>query len=248
MKKLLLFFILLSSLLHASTINIALAANVSYAIEDLVDTFHNSYPDTQVNITLGSSGKLTTQIKYGAPYDLFLSANMAYPFVLYKENLTLTKPRVYAKGTLILLSHKNRDFTQGLNIIENPEIKSIAIANPRTAPYGIATKELLLNTKQYKKIQHKLVFGESVSQTVAYTARSTDIGFIAKSALFSKQMQGFTQGKNWIDLDTSLYTPIEQGVVLLKHAQANKDAKAFYDFLFTQDAKEIFRKYGYIVK
>jgi molybdate transport system substrate-binding protein len=248
MKKLLLTFIFFTSLLNASSINLALAANVSYAIDDLVSAFHKLHPNTTVNVTLGSSGKLTAQIKYGAPYDVFLSANMAYPIAVYKENLTLTKPRVYAKGTLILLSNKPRDFSQGVNIIQSSKIKSIAMANPRTAPYGMATKEFLTNIKLYNKVKSKFVFGESVSQTVAYTARATDIGFIAKSALFSKQMKKFTKGKNWIDLDATLYTPIKQGIVLLKHASTNQDAKAFYDFILSAEAKKIFKKYGYIVQ
>ena len=238
----------MGSLLNASVVNVALAANVSYAVEDLVDAFHKIHPHTKVNITLGSSGKLTAQIKYGAPYDIFLSANMDYPDALYKERLALTKPIVYAKGTLVLLSNRSRDFSKGINIVEDTSIKSIAIANPKTAPYGMATKELLLNEKLYKKIKSKLVFGESVSQTVAYTARATDIGFIAKSALFSKQMKKFYKEKNWIDLDPTLYTPIKQGIILLKHAQDNHEAKTFYDFLLSQEAKEIFSKYGYIVK
>lgn len=246
MKKLLFFIFILGSITQASSINLALAANVSYAIDDLILAFHKQHPQIKVNVTLGSSGKLTTQVMHGAPYDILMSANMNYPAKLYERKLTLTKPLIYAKGSLILLSNKKRDFTKGLHLLEDKSIKTIAVANPKTAPYGIATKEFLRNAKLYNTLQKKFVYGESVSQTVVYTATVTDIGFIAKSALYSPKLQEFMQRKYWIDLDTKLYTPIKQGIVLLKHAQNNAEAKLFYHFILSENAKQIFQKYGYL--
>ncbi len=91
-------------------INIAVAANVSYAINDLIKEFNQTNPNTKVRVTLGSSGKLTAQIKHGAPYDLFMSANMKYPNSLYKDNIAITKPVVYAQGSLAILSSKKKRF------------------------------------------------------------------------------------------------------------------------------------------
>ena len=245
MKTIFLLFIFLTSLLNAANINIAVAANVSYAIGELKSAFEKQYPDINVAIILGGSGKLTAQIKNGAPYDILMSANMNYPKALYKEKLAITKPLIYAQGSLAILSNKPKDFNKGLNIVQ--EVKTIAIANPKTAPYGKATIEALKNAKLYEKVKSKFVFAESISQTVAYSVTAADIGFIAKSALYSAKMKKFKEGRNYIDVPSKLYTPINQGIVILKRAKNNKDALAFYNFILGKKAKEIFQRYGYSV-
>ena len=113
MKKLIL-FTLLSVYSVAGTIQIAVAANVSYAIEDLTQTFNEEHPETKVQVILGSSGKLTAQIKHAAPYQLFMSANMIYPEALYRQKMAVTKPVVYAEGALAYLSVKSYDLSKGL--------------------------------------------------------------------------------------------------------------------------------------
>ena len=134
MKKLILIMFLLSSSLLANSINLALAANVSYAIEKLILEFNKKHPNIKVQVTLGSSGKLTAQIKNGAPYDLFMSANMKYPINLYENKLSLTKPLIYARGSLAIFSHKDRNFVEEISIVAKKSIEKIAIANPKTAP------------------------------------------------------------------------------------------------------------------
>ena len=237
-------FLLFSVYSFASEINIALSANMSFAIKPLIDAFQKTH-DTKITYTIGSSGKLTAQITKGAPYDLFLSANLTYPKALYHDKKALTPPVVYAKGSLALFSTKQRDFTKGLKLLQEPSIKKIAIANPKTAPYGVATVEALKHANLYKDIKQKLIYGESISQTVAYSKTATDIGIIATSALFSDKLKNFKKGKNWIELDKNLYTPISQAMVLLKD---KKEAKEFFDFLQTKEAKEILKRYGYIVE
>ncbi len=236
------------STLNAVTINIAVAANVSYAIEDLKKEFKKSYPNTKINVILGSSGKLTAQITNGAPYMLFMSANMKYPQVLYKNKIAITKPIVYAEGSLVMLSVKKQDFSKGLNLLLDEKIKTVAIANPKTAPYGIVAREALKNVKIYETLKSKFVYGESISQTVAYTNTAADIGLIAKSALYSSKMSRYKRGINWVEVNPKYYTPIEQGVVLLKDAKDSSEAKAFYDFLQSEKAKKIFIDFGYVVK
>ncbi len=248
LDKIIIFLIICVYSLHAATLNIAVAANVSYAINELKAKFHQKHPNINVEITLGGSGKLTAQILHGAPYDLLLSANMAYPEALYNRGFATTPPKVYAQGAVAMLSTHVRDFSQGIFIVKSPNIKRIAIANPKTAPYGKATVEALKNAKLYKAVKNKFVYGESISQTVAYTMIAADIGFVAKSALYSKKMQRFKEHKNWIAVNPKLYTPIKQGVVILKRAKNNHDATLFYDFLTTSDAKAIFKKYGYNVE
>jgi molybdate transport system substrate-binding protein len=247
MKKLFIIALLSFNLLHAQTVTIALAANVSYAMDELKSTFCKDHPDTTLRVIIGGSGKLTAQIKNGAPYDIFISANMHYPEALYKEKVAITQPKIYAQGALAILSQRDQDLTQGIAIVTNKQIRRIAMANPKTAPYGQATLEALKNAKLYSKIKSKLIYGESISQTVTYAMTAADIGFIAKSALFSSKMRQFKKDKNWIEVNPKLYTPIAQGIVILQHAKSNRAAKAFYDFILSPKAKAIFKRYGYTV-
>jgi len=245
MKKILGIFCLSYLSLFAGEINVAVAANVSYVIEPLKEAFIKTHPSTKVNVILGSSGKLTAQIREGAPYQLFLSANMAYPQKLYDDNLTLEKAQIYAQGALVILSSKVRDFNASLLVLEEADIEKIAIANPKTAPYGLAAVEALKNAKLYETLKTKFVYGESVSQTVIYASSVADIGIVAKSALYAKQMSRYEVSKHWKEVDETLYTPIDQGMVILKSAKENVEVKAFYDFLLSSQAKDIFKTYGY---
>jgi len=248
MKKFIILIILLTSFASSNTIKVAVAANVSYAIDDLKRAFHTLHPEIKVQVVLGSSGKLTAQISNGAPYQLFMSANMKYPEALYEKHIAITKPVVYAKGSLAYLSTKPLDNSKGMAFILSDSIKKIAVGNPKTAPYGIATKEALKSAKLYDSIESKLIFAESISQTVSYTVTATSVGFVAKSALFSPKMKRYKKGVNWLEVDPKLYSPIRQGIVILKKAKDNSNVKAFYDFMLSSKAKEILKKFGYIVK
>lgn len=247
LKKIVVVLGLLASSVYAGSINVAVAANVSYAIDSLIEKFNESNPNTKVQVTLGSSGKLTAQIKNGAPYTLFMAANMKYPEALYVDKIAITKPIVYAQGSLAMLSTKKLDLSKGINIVTEDKVGKIAIANPKTAPYGTAAVEAMKNANIYDSIEKKLVYAESISQTVAYTVTATDIGFIAKSSLYSPKMKSYKEGVNWVDVDAKLYTPIDQGIVILKNASKNAEAKAFYDFILSDSAETIFNAYGYLV-
>ena len=232
-------------MLNAHTVTVASATNMSYAMDSLVKAFKKKYPNTSIRVIFGSSGKLTAQIKNGAPYDIFLSADTSYPNELFKSNFAISKPKIYAKGELALFSLKRRDFSNGLNILKSESIKKIALANPKTAPYGRASIEALKNSKIYKGIEKKLIFAEGVSQAVVYSVTATDMGIIPKSALFSPKMKRFKEDKNWISINPKLYNPISQGAVLLKYGAKNKESVNFYNFLFSNRAREIFKNYGY---
>lgn len=248
MRKLLfltLFFILIP--LNAGKITIAVAANVSYAIKPLVEAFNIAHPQSKVQVILGSSGKLTAQIKHGAPFMLFMSADMKYPRALYDAGFAGTKPVVYAQGALAILSVKERNYCAQMYVLKDLDVKTIAIANPKTAPYGVAAKEALKNAKLYKKVKKKLVYGESVSQTVVYATTAADIGIVAKSALFSPQMADYKEAIHWTDVDEKLYTPIDQGMLILKEGEGNAEVKAFYDFILSAEAKKILTSFGYEV-
>ncbi len=244
--KLLLLFVF-STYVMAETITIAVAANVSYAIDDLKKEFNKLHPDIKVQVILGGTGKLVAQIKHKAPYDILMAANMMYPQSLYKSGDAVTRPLVYAQGSLAYLSTKKLDLSKGMALLQSDKVKRIAIANPKIAPYGIATVEALKNAKVYEVVKSKFVYAASISQTVTYATRATDLGFIAKSALFSPKMTQFKKDVHWREVDPKLYTPIEQGIVLLKHGEKSLGASAFYAFVFSKRAKEVFERFGYLV-
>ena len=248
MKNYLFVCAMIFSSLVAGEIKIAVAANVSYAIDELKVEFAKTNPDTKVQVTLGSSGKLTAQIKNGAPYGLFMSANMKYPEALYDDKIAITKPIVYAQGALAYLSAREQDFSKGISLLEDDKIIKIAIANPKTAPYGKAAAEALKNANIYDAVKSKFVYGESISQTVSYAVMAAEIGIIAKSSLYSSKMSQYRENVNWSPVDSGLYTPIQQGIVLLKNSEDDKAYKAFYDFILGDKAKVIFKKYGYIIE
>ena len=232
--KLLVILFFITSLF--ADIRVATAGNVAFAIKELANQF---YKETKIRVIpiISSSGNLTAQIERGAPFDIFLSANMKYPEYLYSLKIALTKPKVYAKGRLVLFA-KN-----GIKSIDDLySAKKIAIANPKTAPYGKATIEYLKNTKLYDKLKNKFVIGGNISSAFSYALKITNYGFVAKSLLY--KFPNLNNKNHYIDLDTKYYSPIKQGIVLLKD---NEEARKFYNFIFSKKAKEIFLKYGYII-
>ncbi len=223
------------------TLNIATAANMQFAMTEIVQSF-TKHTGIKCNIITGSSGKLTAQIKEGAPYDVFVSANTKYPEDLYKDGFTTSKPKIYGYGGLVLWSTTSEK--PSFSILMNDAIEHIAIANPKTAPYGEAAVSVLKKMGVYEKIEHKLVYGESISQTNQFIlSRAADIGFTAKSVVLSPKIKG--EG-DWISIDDN-YTPIAQGIVLLKNSEKKQQSEQFYTFIFSDQAKNILKKFGYLV-
>ena len=221
---------------------IATAANVQFAMDTLTGIFE-SETGIKTNIILGSSGKLTAQILQGAPYDIFLSANMKYPAEIYNNNKALNKPEVYAHGALVLWTLKD-SITPELTSLTDDKIRRIAIANPKTAPYGSAALELLINNGIYESIKHKLVYGESISQVNQFiTSKTADMGFTAKSVVLSSKMRNIGY---WSELDSNDYSPIEQGAIIINTGKSNSEqVMMFISFILSEKAKKILSEFGY---
>ena len=184
-----------------------------------------------------------------APFDIFISADTAFPKKLADTGFAAEQPKVYAQGLLVLWSAKdNVQPKADLQLLTKDDIQHIAIANTKTAPYGTAAEFILKKYNLYDKVSSKLVTGESITQTSQFIAtKAADIGFTAKSIVISDEMKD--KGK-WVELNRNDYPPIKQAAVLLKYGQENHaaEAKKFYDFLYSAKAKEIYKKFGYIVK
>jgi molybdate transport system substrate-binding protein len=232
----------------AQKITVAVAANMRYTMEALKAEF-NKTDKTQIAVVLGASGNLTQQIMQGAPFDIFISADTSFPKRLSDAGLAAAPAKVYAQGLLVLWSTKpNVQPAADLKLLLNNDIRAIAIANPKTAPYGAAAEAILKKYDLYNKISSKLVTGESITQTSQFIAtQAADIGFTAKSIVISDEIKG--KG-NWVELNEEDYPPIKQAAVLLKYGYQNNavESQKFYDFLFSAQAKAIYRKFGYIVK
>ncbi len=223
---------------------IATAANMHFPMKELVQVFTEN-TGIECETVISSSGILTAQIREGAPYDIFVSADMKYPTELYKNGFTLSAPEIYAYGKLILWTLYN-ELDPSIELLASDSIRHIALANPKTAPYGVAAIEVLDHAGIYEKVEKKLVFGESISQTSQFVvSKAAEIGFTAKSVVLSPDIE---DKGNWTEVDTKYYTPIAQGVVILKNRKkwANQ-AKKFYEFLFSEKGKEILDKFGYSV-
>lgn len=229
---------------NASQITVAAAANVQFTLEELKAEFTKE-TGIDVRAVIGSSGKLTTQIENGAPFDVFMSADMDYPKRIYADGMAVEEPRSYAYGALVLWTIKEIDLSKGVAGLSDPSFKKIAIASPKMAPYGRQSVNAMKFNHLYPAITSKLVYGESIAQTNQFIATgAADIGFTAKSVVLAPNMRN--KGK-WMDVDPQSYEPIAQGVIVLKYAQDKhaKEARAFLDFLFSPPAQEIFKKYGY---
>lgn len=218
-------------------LTIAAAANMQFAIKEICKNFTNT-TGIECNIILASSGKLTSQIKQGAPYDIFMSANLKYPFNLHNDGYTVQKPKTYALGNLVLWSAYDT-IIPNIEILKSNQIHHIALANPKTAPYGNAAMDVLRYYKLDSLLKDKLVFGESVSQVNQFVlSKASKIGFSNKS-IINKNIG------NWMNIPKTVYSPIKQGMVILKHSTHKKNAHLFYDFILSKKGQEILIEYGY---
>jgi len=231
---------------NGQVLRIAVAANAQFVTDSLKKAFQKTHPG-KIELIVSSSGKLTAQIAHGAPYDIFMSADMKYAEAVYQAGHALTRPKVYAAGKLVLWTTKDLAINS-LNALTSPAVKSIAVANPATAPYGSATIAALKKAGLYASIRDKIVFGESIAQVNQYQlSGAADMAFTALSIVRSPALSH--KGK-WVEINSDLYPAIDQGVILLKHAKkaALTRAKEFYQFLFSEQGQAIFTYFGYKVK
>ncbi|MGO3182140.1 MAG: molybdate ABC transporter substrate-binding protein [Aequorivita sp.] len=222
-------------------VEIAAAANMQYPIKELISAFEKE-TGIPASVSISSSGKLTNQIKNGAPYEVFLSADMGYPEDLYKNEFTSGPPKAYAYGKLVLWTVGGEE--PSIDLLKENKIRHIAIGNPRLAPYGIAAQEVLDHYDLFDVLKEKYVMGESITQVNQFiTSYAAEIGFTAMAVV--KSPNNRDTGK-WIEIPDSLYNPIGQGAVLIKQKdEVSQKAQLFYDFLFSEKAKDILNNYGY---
>ncbi|MCL1056439.1 molybdate ABC transporter substrate-binding protein [Shewanella gelidimarina] len=225
---------------------IAAASSIKFALDDVAKQF-NQDTGGKVRITYGSSGNFVAQIKHGAPFEIFLSADERYTNQLASAGQTQGEGIVYAVGKLALAAPKTSPLVLDENLdglkllIDTQALKRFAIANPDHAPYGERAKEALQNLGLWQKIQPQLIFGENVSQAVQFAlSGSTQGGLIALSLASAER---FKSRANYVVIPQSLYSPLKQRMVLT--LKAGQTAKEFYHYIQTDKAQHIFAEYGF---
>lgn len=237
---------LLATMVHvanAGEVNAAVAANFTAPAQQIVELFQKESGHV-VKLSFGSSGKFTSQIKEGAPFDVFLAADEKNPKLLEQEGLAVEGSRfIYALGKLVLWSTQTNLVDAKGAVLRKGNYNKIAYAEPKLAPYGTAAKETLEELGLWNTVQGKLVTGESITQAYQFAATgNADLAFIALSQITKDGK--VTEGSWWI-VPAHMYNPIKQSAVLLTAAQDKVAARAFLVFLKGEKAVAIIRTYGY---
>lgn len=232
-----------ATLARAEQVNVAVAANFTapmnaIAAEFAKDTGH------EARLAFGSSGKFYAQIRNGAPFQVFLSADDAKPAKLEEEGMTVAGSRfTYAVGTLVLWSAKPGFVDDQAEVLKRGAYNKLALANPKLAPYGAAAMELLDGMGLKAAAEPKLVQGENIAQTYQFVlSGNAELGFIALSQVMKDGR--ITGGSAWV-VPSNLHQPIRQDAVILSSGKGNAAAAALMKYLQGDKAKAIIRSYGY---
>lgn len=224
-------------------ITIAAAADLKFALDEIVVLFDKAHPAGQVETVYGSSGKFYTQIQQGAPFDLYFSADIGYPQALKAEGLAASDAQPYAVGRIVLWSPSRDAGKMTLNDLAGPAIQKIAIANPKHAPYGKRAEEALKAAGMWEKVEAKLVYGENIAQTAQFVETgNAQVGIVALSLALSPELA--KQG-GYALIPDKLHQPLEQGFIVTKRAAGNPLAQAFARFMTGKEARAVMASYGF---
>ena len=229
-----------------SEITVAAASDLTFALTEVAHRFELK-TGNRVKLVFGSSGNFYAQIQNGATFDVFFSADVDYPRRLAASGLAVAPTLwVYGTGRIVLWVPADSPLSlgkMGMKALLDPSVQKIAIANPAHAPYGRAAKAALENLKLYDQVRDKLVFGENISQTAQFVASgNAQIGILALSLAVAPTMKD--KGTYW-EIPTDSYPPIEQAAIIPTAAADKPLARAFLDYVRTQEAQAILREYGF---
>ncbi len=238
------FVLLISEKTFADEVNVAVASNFKFTLQKIAVDFKVA-TGHDLKISSGSSGKLFAQIKHGAPYDVFLSADEKLPDLLIRDKIASSESAyIYALGKLVLIS--NIETSNGCeNAISSNRLKHLAIANPAIAPYGLAAKQVLQKLDLWRQLQPRIVMGENAAQTLQFVAtKNAQAGFVARSMLNMGAQIDYAC--TW-DVPTGIYSPIKQKMVVLEKVKGKPAVVSFTQYMRSAAAKEIIKTSGYDV-
>ncbi len=230
---------------QAGHIRIAAAADLKFAMDAVLASFHKDHPADVVDVVYGSSGQFQTQIEQGAPYDLFFSADIAFPQALATAGLAASPVRAYAVGRIVLWSASQDASRMTLASLADPAIQRIAIANPKHAPYGRRAEAALRAAGLWQKVEAKLVYGENIAQAAQFVQTgNAQVGIIALSLALSPELA--SRGR-YGTIPESLYPALEQGYILTRQARDNPLAGQFADYIGSPAARDILTRCGFVL-
>ncbi len=227
-------------------LRIAAAADLRFALDELVAAFRRAHPDEAVTVSYGSSGTFYAQLSSRAPFDLFLSADLQYAQKLADARLTAGAPFTYAVGRIVVWVPAASPLAverRGLDALVDPAVAHVAIANPAHAPYGRAAEAALRGAGIYDAVRPKLVFGENIAQTLQFVqGGAADIGIVALSLALAPTVKD--HGRYFV-IPADNYPPIAQGGVIMRWAIDADAARAFQALLTGPDGRALLARYGF---
>ncbi len=232
----------------AGVVRIAAASDLKFALEELQPLLDDTYPGVTVKATYGSSGTFLQQITEGAPFDMFLSADLKFPKQLADAGLADEQDLFeYAVGRLVVWTPEGSpvDPAEGLSVLTDPRVRKVSIANPEHAPYGRAAVAAMRTTGVYDQVAPKFVVGESVSQAAEFVqSGGADAGVVAMSLVLSDPLR--EEGR-WVEVPLTDFPQLLQGGVVLTKAEDLDAARAVRETLLSEPGKELLRKYGFFL-
>ncbi|MBN2866336.1 MAG: molybdate ABC transporter substrate-binding protein [Thiotrichales bacterium] len=235
-----------SAHVYAEKATVAVAANFTKTIESVNEAFVKKHPEHTIRFSFGPTGKLFAQISNGAPFDAFFAADEKRAQKTIENGLGVDGSYfVYAQGKIALYSAKFPVANEPLTVLKQAKFNHLAIANPKTAPYGDRSQAFLQKMGLYDAVKAKIVNGESIAHAFQYVATgNADIGFVAMSQIVDPQSPIYQKGQYWV-VPQADYKPINQGAVITKRGQDNAAIKDFMAFMKTPEAIKIIENYGY---
>lgn len=231
----------------AEPLRIAAAANMKFALDEIVTEFRRAWPEERIDVVYGASAKLNAQIQQGAPYDLYFAADLAYPQALVDAGLAAPKSgvRTYARGRLVLWSARLPPEALQLESLTDARIQRIAIANPRHAPYGQRAVEAFKSAGVWEQLEARLVYGENISQAAQFVQTgNAQVGVLALSLVLSPELLGVG---HYLEIPESLHTPLEQGYILTRRAAGNPLVQRFVDHFDSAATAAVLRRHGFVL-
>lgn len=220
---------------------VAAASDLKFALDSVITQF-NQTNTGKVEVTYGSSGKLSEQISKGAPFDLFFSADISYPEELKRRGKTVSEIYPYAKGRIVIWSKKIDPLKTGMQSLLDPSIRKIAIANPLHAPYG---KRSMESIGFYRLIlSNKLVYGENITQTAQFISTgAADIGIIALSLALSPNMM--RERGTYFLIPEESHQPLIQGMVITAYGKDKPLATGFFEYMKGDVSHAVLTHFGF---
>jgi molybdate transport system substrate-binding protein len=239
--------LVLSSGVAARELYIAAAADLIYCLDDVNRAFQQAHPSVRLKVSTGSSGNFYAQIRNGAPFDVFMSADLLYPRKLIEAGMADSSTLLrYAIGRIALWTLDSKlDISDGLKSLTQPSVHRVAIANPAHAPYGQAARAALQHDGLWDTIAPKLIKGDNIAQTAQFVQTgNADVGIVALSLLKSPRLANLG---HYVVIPQDKFPTLEQGAVITRQGLRNPLAYQYMAFLASPPARAIFERYGFML-